>query len=710
MSSTYLRSQRHILLDMHIPDWDERFLAQFDPAAYVDLCASAGAQAVMVYANSHAGQCYWPTRSGHMHRSLGGHDVVGETVALLRDRGLAVCAYYSAIFNNWAYATHPEWRIVAAEPGGLFGPGTRYGQCCPSNPAYLDFMLRQTEELAGGYAFDAFFYDCVFWPDVCVCDACRARWREEAGAEIPEVVDWCAPEWCAFQDARERWLVDAARQLRTRVKASLEVPVFLNAAICEFSWVAGASPELIALNDVMGGDFRHVGFPLSAGVTPTVLQYMHPISGYGGGVSDLESVEEQTVHAFTAVAFGGQYTPIDAVEPDGRVNAAAYEHIRETFDAVRPYEAYLGGRLVADVAVYESTRSHMDLSENGRGIGDLHPGAPMVHDGPHWIALRGALRALGEAHLPATVITRADLGRLAEFPVVVLPNVLRMDRQEVEAFRAYVAGGGRLYASGASSLLTTDGAQHDDFLLADVLGCHRVGVAPEAVTYLRPATGELAAAVAPIDYVAIGEPLVLWRRIEPAPPPTALDIRADADAEVLVTATLPYAGGRGSRDDEGWANIHSSPPWEDTARPVVVRHAFGAGQAIYAAVDVEAGSGRLGSGSHALFVALVRLLLGREPAYEAEAHPNVVMTGFHDTERSTLRLCFLNAPASYPALPIPAIPFRLACPEGARFSALRLVPDGEELPFSLDERGDLRATIRDLRTFAMVTAHYTTPD
>ena len=33
----FKKSYRRNLLDMHIPDWDERFLSEFDPKKYVDM-------------------------------------------------------------------------------------------------------------------------------------------------------------------------------------------------------------------------------------------------------------------------------------------------------------------------------------------------------------------------------------------------------------------------------------------------------------------------------------------------------------------------------------------------------------------------------------------------------------------------------------------------------------------------------------------------
>jgi hypothetical protein len=694
---------------MHIPDWDERFLSRFDPAAYVELCASAGADAVMTYCNSHAGLCYWPTDVGPVHRNLVGRDVVGETVGLLHARGIAVCAYYSAIFNNWAYSAHPEWRLVASAPGGAFGPGTRYGQCCPANPEYLEFMLAQTEELITTYPFDAFFFDMVFWPDVCVCESCRRRCREETGADIPRRVDWGDPAWCRFQAAREAWLADAFRRLRACVKATRAVPVFLNSDLLSFNWVGGASEEICALNDLLGGDFEaRALFELSAAVTPSLLQYMVPISGYGGGVSDLAPAESQTRHALAAVAFSGQFMAIDAVEPDGRVNPGTYERLRDVFDAMRPYDECRGGQPLAEIGVYCSTASRISLAHDGVPLDRLPPGAPFAPAGDHWRAAQGALRALNEAHLAGVAVTRADLARISELPLLVLPDVTRMDEDEVEAIRAYVAGGGRLLTSGRTSLLTTAGVQHDDFLLADVLGCHFRGEAPEALTYLRPLSEALARTLAPLEYVAVGEPSGIERMFRPVPAATVLEVGVDDDAEPLMALTVPYAGGRGTRDDRNWSNIHSAPPWEDTSRPAVVRHRFGAGEVIYSTTDLAAASGRLAGVSRRLFVELVRTLLGRPAAFEADAHPHAWTTVFHEPDASRFRLSFLNAPPDpdVPALPLPAIRFRLAAPEGARFTALRRAPAGQALRFEIGTDGAMEAEIPSLERFEMVHAHY----
>jgi len=87
---------------MHIPDWDDRFLSQYDPVVYAELIADSGVDSVMVYAQSHVGLTYWPSTTGKRHPALKGRNWFGETVAALRRRGVEATAYYSVIFNNVA--------------------------------------------------------------------------------------------------------------------------------------------------------------------------------------------------------------------------------------------------------------------------------------------------------------------------------------------------------------------------------------------------------------------------------------------------------------------------------------------------------------------------------------------------------------------------------------------------------------------------------
>ena len=55
------RYRRH-LCDMHIDAWDESFLSKFSPEEYLENLRIAHVNAPMIYFQSFAGWCYYPTK------------------------------------------------------------------------------------------------------------------------------------------------------------------------------------------------------------------------------------------------------------------------------------------------------------------------------------------------------------------------------------------------------------------------------------------------------------------------------------------------------------------------------------------------------------------------------------------------------------------------------------------------------------------------
>ena len=69
----FTKSYRRSLLDMHIEDWDHRFMSQYDPVRHVDLLKTAQVQSAMLYANSCVGLCYCrPSRDICIRASMAG--------------------------------------------------------------------------------------------------------------------------------------------------------------------------------------------------------------------------------------------------------------------------------------------------------------------------------------------------------------------------------------------------------------------------------------------------------------------------------------------------------------------------------------------------------------------------------------------------------------------------------------------------------------
>ena len=109
---------RRMLLDMHIPDWEPGFLADYDTEAIADAFAGAEVSGVLFYCKSHIGLNYWPAPVGAVHAAARERDIVGEMVHALQRRGIAPAAYHTTVFDNWAIENHPEWSVRSASRDG----------------------------------------------------------------------------------------------------------------------------------------------------------------------------------------------------------------------------------------------------------------------------------------------------------------------------------------------------------------------------------------------------------------------------------------------------------------------------------------------------------------------------------------------------------------------------------------------------------------
>src|SRR5918993_699270 len=169
----YETARRRAVIDMHIPDWDEKFLSQFDAKQFVDRLRESRAQSVVLYAQSHVGLFNYPTKVGRQHAAWKGRDAFGDLRDRCRAKGIAVQAYASVIFDRFAATEHPEWRPVDVN-GNPLGLG-RFGTVCPNNPGYRDYVKRWATELCEGYDVDGVRFDMTFWPAVCFCPSCAKR-------------------------------------------------------------------------------------------------------------------------------------------------------------------------------------------------------------------------------------------------------------------------------------------------------------------------------------------------------------------------------------------------------------------------------------------------------------------------------------------------------------------------------------------------------
>ena len=660
---------RRYSVDIHIPDWHPDLLGRFDAREFVGNIARARMQSFLMYTNSHAGLCLWRTKAGRMHANMGGRDFFGEVVAECRRQGIHPLAYFSLIHDNWAFQNHPEWRITAADGQDRRLKG-RYGVVCP-NSGYREYVLACVREIAGLYDIDGMFFDMTFWPEVCYCASCTARFWKEHDAEPPRIVDWDEPVWRTFQQARQRWLLEFAHTVTSAVKQTRPITVNHQYSTVFHNWTLGTPLELAGACDYVGGDFyggpiqHSLACKLYHGITPHQPFEFHTsrTRTFTDHVT-VKPMEELRTEAFVATLHSAALMLVDYINADGTLNSQVYEFLGRLSGQRAAYEPFLGGELLADVGVYYDKESMYNPAEKGVPVTSLQAADRC----PHRDAVVGAARILQEAHIPFGLITNANLEQLARYRAVVVPAVLEMTAAQAGRFRRFVEQGGVLYASGSTSLdrFASAGPR---YLLEDVLGVRYRCVEGTRITYLTPQDPGLRQAIWPQDHLSFPGPMVKAEVL--------------TGARKLATVTLPFVEpetGRviGSR----FAAIHSNPPaLTPGADPAVVLHRYGGGSSVWLAAPVEATQEAVNAN---LFLHLLRLVLPGPYWIEADAHPAVEVVLFNQPQRRGLLAGLLNLQTKYPAVPVPAT-VRVKLPEGQSAKRVLLLPDRK--PVDFERRG-----------------------
>lgn len=676
---------------MHIPDWDKRFLSRLDAQKFVNTVARSGTSSLMVYCNSHVGPALYPSRLGPVHKSLGKRDFVGEVVKHARAKNLAVVAYYSAVYNNAAFLDHPDWRILPPQGESAY-EDNRYGTCCPNSP-YRDFAVAQTGELCARYEFDGIFFDMLFWPFCCYCEHCRKRFREEEGYEIPTVVDWNNPVWMAFQRARERWmkelaglLTETVRRTRPSMTATHQLSPVLH------DWRTAMPYYLTEVCDYASGDFY--GPPAQQSLVCKIfesLSVQKPFEFMTSRCIDLwdhvtmKSPAKLEMQAFLAPAHAAGFMFIDAIDPVGTVNPKVHERLGEIFPKLASYEKFLGGDLSADIAIYVSSESRFDFRANGTPVSVFSARADNMAAGsgmPHLDAAMAAGRSLQEAHIPYAVVTRRNLASLKNYRVVILPNVLVMADDEITAIRAFVAGGGALYASGWSSLVAMDGRPRKDFGLADVFGVSARGSMEHTLAFFTPEESRFSRMLTPQEHLIHRGG---W-----------IEIR-NRTARVLASLTKPWCpefGGSVLRPS--FASIHSTPPGLKPFAPGLTLNRYRRGRACYAAGPLENENQEV---NRRVFAGIIRSLHGGMFPVEAEAPSFIEITVFDKPGQNTRNISLVSLRQDEEPIPCTATVLVRLDPKRP-LRALRLLPSGRKHPFR-EISGGIAFEVKDLTVFAM---------
>lgn len=667
-TGTYRRN----LVDMHIEDWNPEFLSRFDPKEYVANLKKAHIQAPMLYLQSHVGHCYWPTKTGHMHAALNGReDLMRQLVDLCHAEGMYVVGYYSLIYNTVEEDRHPEWRISDNDGLSSHQRGGRYGMCCPNNPGYVSFVKAQIAEMAEYFTVDGMFYDMTFWPGICQCEHCRARYLRETGrSELPDghlpSLNWTDPLWLEFQKLREQWMGDFARLVTEETKRLIPgVTVEHNYANAVASGDSlCCSTELVNDQcDYTGGDlygdlYNH-SFTAKYyyGVTKNPpFEYMTCRCDRSLSVHTISKSEEHlAVEVLLTAAHHGASFIIDAIDPAGTLDSRVYDRVGKVFERQIPYEPYFRGDMVQEAGVYYSTSGRF----NSRWL--------PFNNKTCSIALT---RTLIEENISVGIVANPLTGDMGRYKMVFAPQIAGISGKNRADLANYVKNGGVLYLSGAE----------DPVLLKMLFGAEFRGYTEESAVYLAPT---------PEGQPYFGE----FDPSYPFPSELSLPILDVKDVTVLATMTLPYT----KPTERRFASIHSNPPGNPTDIPALIVKNIGRGTVIWSAAPIENDSRR----SHKkLILSLLNTYVDRAAlTVRSDAPRQVELVTFRDGD--TTLISAVDLLCTDELLTVNPFAVEIRCNEPSRVTRLG-GRDRENTDISFRyEDGYVKFTVSDLVMFEM---------
>ena len=671
----WIQTARVFLLDAYEPPFVVNL--EYDAEALADTMAKMNANTVRI-----ATMGMYAMIQGvrfPLHPQLGKRDMLAETIAACKRRGIRVIPYISTGHRlAWTTVTGDRSEYAHhAKPGG--GPkrsrmfvGPDYGTVC-WNTSYRQAYLDLVEHVVRDYDIDGIYFDTwrtgYFWGKgpgaVCYCDGCRKGFRGATGMELPwreKEADYTTAE-LAVLNRYHSWLqdklVETVRDVRKLVRSYKNVPLIYNVA--NPSWLAKEDPRVLEAMDAFLYERAHSildraeGVSLARasglGVVPYVGEYNNwPRATYNG--FDFQQ------QIFTTTMFGG--APILS-QPWGYVQHAAFRRFAEyPFGVLKRHESsFAGFNNYPYVAVVYGNSNPPEFEQRG-----------MWWKADARMSSQGAFAACLYGHVQVSSIHESlldDPAKLREYRVLYLADITHLSDARVRNIKQFVRDGGGLVVSHASSLFDAAGNRQKRFALEELLKAAPV----------EPA-GELAATLAS------------YRTMTGGPYDLYLAERSQRSIDQL-TPLWHYQPVKALEGGEVWKQIVTGDGFRPILPGVIVSQ-YGKGRVVYSVSALESLFLQVNNPVvQDLLLSLVAKVAPEPPPYEVKA-PSALITNL-TTKGDTVVLHMANWTGNkleraganeYYLAPVEDVHVRLVIPRGKRVRAVTLLVDA---PYKKEQKG-----------------------
>ena len=382
----------------------------------------------------HPGLSSYPTKAGNQAPGF-----VGDPLRLWRqvtaEHGVALYMHYSGVWDSEAVRRHPDWAVVNADgktndkATSFFGP-------------YADkLLIPQLRELAGDYGVDGVWVDGECWASVPdYGEAGVKAFRQTTGIEdVPRKPG--DPHWFEFLQFNREAFRNYLRRYIAEVRKTN--PDF---QLCS-NWVfTDHMPEPVSAPvDFLSGDYSPEDSVNSARLSARYLarqgkpwdlmawSFARP-AGEGG--SRQKSAVQLQREAAVVLALGGGFQAYFTQKRDGSIREEQMPVMAQVAKFCRQRQAICHhAEPVPQVALLYSTADHY-RQVNGLFSRDLS-------------RIRGTLQALLEGQQSVEVLGEHHLaGRMADYPLIVVPECDYLEPAFKQELIAYVKAGGNLLLVG----------------------------------------------------------------------------------------------------------------------------------------------------------------------------------------------------------------------------------------------------------------------
>ncbi|MDW7656359.1 MAG: beta-galactosidase trimerization domain-containing protein, partial [Bacillota bacterium] len=493
---------------------------------------------------------------------------------------------------------------------------------------------------------------------ICYCPSCRKRYYDETGCEIPEVVNWYDPDWVRFQRSREAWFTDFTRTIDQALRSRQpDATVAYQCGTSLGGWIGAASQDFLSMSDYLAGDFDSNALScstickiLSSATRNKPIEFMTARCTSLADHTTIKSYQQFRQNVAVALSRNCAFCFIDAIDPIGTMNNRFYEQMGRLNQEMKVYMDAIApdATLLRDVTIYYNLESGVDVSMNHKSITEFSNTIWGGSIGTQLPRLRNMTKAFIAHHLAFDIAcwnSRQDM--LAESQVIVVPNQLMLDDDEIDMLKQFAMAGGSVIMTGRSGYCNKSGQIRTDGSLADLTGITLIGETKEDVVYFRP-DEKWFKLFSPYDPA---NPLSVQR--------TAMLVQVHPEDDVLARLTLPCSH---SREIHQFGSAISNPPWNDTDYPAVTLHRYGKGKVMYLAAPLEEIEH---AAQQEIFCALVRVMMTHESLVRTDAPAWLEVLAYHDVKTQSCLIYTCKTMEAYHTLSTMNTTLSLRLPQNA---------------------------------------------